>query len=198
MQSVWRFFKITLMGGLLFLVPFIVLTLVLGKAFGMIQGIVEPLSKTLALEDAFGGSGVIMLGLALLMVICFCAGMLAQTAAASRLVDLLEGAVLSKVPGYSILKDASENLIDTNIESKHSTVLVRLDDAWQFGLKMESIGNGDLVTVFIPDSPTPQSGSVLIVAADRVRNTDIPIGTTITCLRNRGIGFGAVLSKLDN
>ena len=45
MQSILQFFKTTLLGGMLFLVPVMVLVLLIGKAFDLAHKVVDPLAE---------------------------------------------------------------------------------------------------------------------------------------------------------
>jgi uncharacterized membrane protein len=68
-------------------------------------------------------------------------------------------------------------------------VLVRFDDAWQLAIKVNTAGEGSHTVVFLPDSPTPQSGTVMIVESSRVHETDIPLRKAMSVLAVRGMGL---------
>ena len=70
---------------------------------------------------------------------------------------------------------------------------VQFDDAWQLGLKVDELNEGRFLTVFIPDSPTPETGSVVIVAADRVVPANMSVMSAFSCLKGRGAGINDIL-----
>jgi len=189
------FFKTTIIGGLVFLLPFAALIIIFSKASSALKPLVDPLAALLPFESLIGLKIPIVLTVILIIMMCFVAGLFAKASVAQNLVKLIEANLLSKIPGYSLLKDIGEEVSVQQDQSVHKVVLLRLDDAWQLGLQIEQLVGDKHVAVFIPDSPTPQTGSVLIVSADRVKPTNISIMQLFSCLRNRGSGIGRALSE---
>lgn len=192
------FFKTTILGGVLFLVPFAALAIVLGKVVPIAQKLADPLADLFPFKSLVGFEVPVLLALLLILLFCFVAGLLAKTRAANYLVRTLEVSLLKKIPGYDLLQSMSADIAGTEDKDgkvDHQVVLVRFDDAWQFGLRIDNISGGKLIAVFIPDSPTPQTGSVLMVEADRVKATNIPITSVFACLKNRGTGLRKLLSR---
>ena len=187
------FIRSTLIGGLLFMLPLAVLGIVFGKVASALKPLVDVLAERLPFESFIGLKIPVLLTGLIIVVLCFVAGLLARTRLARRLVQLLETGLLDKIPGYSLLKDISEDVAVPKDRSAHNAVLVRLDDAWQLGLRVEDLTDHKHVVVFIPDAPTPQTGSVLVVASDRVRPTNIPALKLFSCLKHRGRGFNKLL-----
>ncbi len=70
---------------------------------------------------------------------------------------------------------------------EHPLVLVRIGDSWRIGVQTDAGKNG-LTAVFIPNSPNPMSGSVFLIAPDRVRPVDAPLASAMACLRRCGAG----------
>ena len=188
------FFKTTILGGILFLVPFAVLVVVLGKILPIAHKLVDPLAERIPYESVVGLDVPVLLTVAMILLFCFAVGLLAKTRVAKHLVKTLETSLLGKIPGYDLLQSMSADVAGVEGKDGHQVILVRFDEAWQFGLRLENISNGKLVAVFIPDSPTPQTGSVMMVEADRVKPTNIPITALFSCLKNRGTGLRKLLS----
>jgi uncharacterized membrane protein len=188
-----QFFRSTLIGGLLFMLPFAVLGIVLSKVASALKPLVDALAERLPFESFIGLKIPVLLTGIIIVVICFMAGVLARTDLAKRFVQGLEEGLLNKIPGYSLLKDISEDVSVPKDKSTHNAVLVRFDDAWQLGLRIEELADHKHVAVFIPDSPTPQTGSVLIVTSDRVKPTNIPMLKLFSCLKDRGKGIDRLL-----
>jgi hypothetical protein len=100
----YNFLKTTFLGGVLFLVPVVVLITIIAKALEVAKKVVVPLNDAL-----FKGTGAHayagdMLAFGLLLVLCFLAGLAAKTSFARKSVDALEKKVLAKVPAYDSLK----------------------------------------------------------------------------------------------
>jgi uncharacterized membrane protein len=67
----------------------------------------------------------------------------------------------------------------------------------QIGFLVERIGDGR-VAVFVPDAPTPSSGTILILAEDRIQVLDVPVPAVIKWLRSLGIGSRELLGKMPS
>jgi len=195
MRPISRFVGTTILGGVLFLTPIVVLGVVLSKAFDFVRRGLLPLTALIPQTLASGPTTTAALTVLLLGIMCFLAGLFAQTLLAQRIVSGLEGTVLSKLPGYEYLKQAGTSVLGLGETAEHPVVLAQLGDAWRIGVQTDSIGDG-YVAVFLPNSPNPMSGSVFLIAADHVRPADVPLATAIASLRRCGIGSGALLSKL--
>ena len=79
-------------------------------------------------------------------------------------------------------------------DGSHQPVLIRLDDATQLGFVMDALDDERRV-VFIPDAPTPWSGSLLIVSADRLEPLSLTTKEAIACLRKLGANTSHLLAR---
>ncbi|MGB6909821.1 MAG: DUF502 domain-containing protein [Methyloceanibacter sp.] len=196
MKSILPYLRTTLMGGLLFLVPITALVIVLGKALGLAHKLMDPLAVRIPVESVMGLRTPMLLGIVVIVLFCFFAGLFARTALAQKIVHGLEEAVLSKIPGYEMLKSTGESIVGVENQKAYSVVLVRFDEAWQIGLRIEELQNG-LLVIYIPGAPDPLSGSVYFMTSDRVVPTRIPIAATLKCLKGLGGGANTLLHGLS-
>jgi uncharacterized membrane protein len=194
MKTLSHFVGTTILGGVLFLTPIVVLAFVLGKAFQYISLALQPVAARVPDRLASAPTATAILAVALLAIVCFLAGLFAQTHAAQRFVLGLEGSVLSKLPGYEYLKQAGTSVLGFGETAEHPVVLAQLGDAWRIGVQTDHVGK-DLVAVFLPNSPNPLSGSVFFVAADRVHPLEGSLASALTCLRRCGTGSGTLLNE---
>ena len=197
MKSLLRFFRTTLVGGILFLLPIIVVVIIVGKALAIAHKLVDPLAAKIPMESAIGLETPKLLAMALLVLFCFLAGFFAQTKLAQQAVNWLETTVLSNLPGYEFFKGLSENLLAAENQPVYPVVLARVEDCWQIALLMERLEAGH-VAVFIPGVPNPQSGSVYFMTEDRIKRVDLPPIPTMKCLKRYGLGANVLLcGKLE-
>jgi uncharacterized membrane protein len=186
------FFRTTVVGGILFLVPVVAIIAIVEKALGLLDRLAVPLARWLAVRDVAGVPAPRLLAVLLLVLICFLAGLFARTRIARRFVDSLEARVLSNIPGYSFLKSLGASFAGMDDGQGGSVILVRIEDAWQIGFLMERMGNGEVV-VFVPGAPGASSGSVYFMAPDRIRPLDVPMSQAVSCLRRLGRGSAALI-----
>ena len=192
MKTIGRFIRTTLAGGVLFLLPIVVLLLLLGKALEIMRKLVLPLANRLPVESIIGLDAPKALAIVLLIFLCFIAGVLARSAAAKKTTNWLESAILSNLPGYEILKTLSGSLLGSGEENERPVVLARIEDSWQIGFVFEQLEAGYLA-VFVPGTPDPKSGAVYLMGEDRVRRTDIPFREAYRCVKRYGLGARAML-----
>jgi uncharacterized membrane protein len=196
MKDFLRFLRKTFVNGLLFLVPFVALIIVLDKAFEIAQKFMDPVAKLTPAHPIFGLEMRVLLAVGLLVLFCFLTGLFAQTTPAQRFIGRLEGAILSKVPGYEYFKNEIESSLGDEERVTYPVVLANVGSVWRFGLQIEAIENG-LVAVFIPGAPNPKSGGVFFMTPDRVKPTGLPLASTMVCLRRHGAGSNALLRNVS-
>ena len=193
----FSFFKTTVIGGLLFMVPFAVLVIVFEKITPIAKKIVQPIADLIPAESFVGLDVPVILTVIAILLLCFLIGLFARTRIATRLIGGMEQSVLRRIPGYSFLKTVSSDIADDDGKPADRVVLVQFDDAWQLGLKVDELNEGRFATVFIPDSPTPETGSVMIVSADRVVPANLSLVSAFSCLKARGAGISNILKTQE-
>ena len=195
MRAISHFLRTTVLGGVLFLAPIVVLAFILDKAFDFARRALKPVTAIIPDRLVSGVTAEAIMAIVLIAILCFLAGLFARTRPAQRIMAELESSVLSKVPAYEYLKQAGASVMGLGEMADHPVVLAQLGGAWRIGVQTDVVGGG-LVAVFIPNSPNPMSGSVFLVAADSVRPAGVPLAAAIGCLRRCGAGSEAFLSEI--
>ncbi|MCM0665074.1 DUF502 domain-containing protein [Flavobacterium tyrosinilyticum] len=194
MKSILKIIKTTFLGGILFLVPLVILLIVLEKGYGIIQKTTLPLVSALPKVSVLGLAIQELVGLLIIILICLVAGLLARTAAAEKLVQKLEEGILSFVPGYSFMKSMNENILGLESKDDLKVILVPTDAGLQFAFLIEQISD-EKSTVFIPDAPNPWSGSVVFVDKKDITEIDITQKQALACIRKLGYGSEELLKN---
>jgi len=183
--------KTMIVGGLVFLVPFAVALLVLGKVYRVAMRVAEPLDGMIPIEAVGGVALANILAVAIILLACFIAGIVATRTWGKRLYGKIDEWLLNLIPRYGFIKSMTES-VGGELESTLRPVLVRFDDLAQIGFEVER-GPGDLVTVYLPGSPDPWSGSVAHVTADRVDALAVDFAAVVQSLRKIGRGATGLL-----
>jgi uncharacterized membrane protein len=191
-----RAIKPIIVGGLFFLAPIVILAIVLEKAYAFTQRLIDPLINT-EQDLAVGGVAIRqIIGIVVLLIICFLAGLLAKTKMIRRFISWAEGSIMGLIPGYQFLKSMGQTM--AGIEQQDmQVVLARVDDGWQISFLIEKIDD-DMYTVFVPASPNPMSGSVYHVEKDKIKWIDMTQKQAIKCIRQLGFGSADVLRNKFN
>ena len=180
-------------GGVVFLVPFAVVLLVLGKVFGVSRRLAEPLGAMIPIEAVAGVALANILAVVIILVACLVSGVVATSRWGQRLYQRVDEWLLNLVPRYAFVKSLTDS-IGGRQQSTMRPVLVRFDDLAQIAFEVER-GPGDLVTVYLPGSPDPWSGSVSHVTADRVEAVAADFTTVVKSLRKIGRGSSELLAS---
>jgi len=194
MESIFKIIKATFLGGILFLAPLILLIVIFEKGFILIQKITLPLVNHLPRVHFLGLALQELIGILLIIIICFIAGLYGRTAKAQKLIQKLENGVLSFIPGYSFIKKTNENIMGFESNEDLKVVLVPTDAGWQFAFLIEQINENNF-SVFIPDAPNPWSGSVCFVEKKDIKNTEISQKEALACIRKLGYGAADILKN---
>jgi len=194
MKKIFDFVKRMVIGGVLFFIPLIILIVILQKAFQIAAALVMPIIKLLNVTHIFGIGVEIIVAIAIILFILYLGGLISKTSRAKKAVKKIEDALLSKVPGYDMIKNMGESFVGFEGNTSISTVLARIEDAWQYGFLIEEI-EGEQYAVYVPGAPNPMSGSVYILEKDRIKKTNIPLQAAMKSLRGLGIGSNELLKK---
>ncbi len=191
MKTISQFVKTTIVGGLFFLAPIVVLFIIIAKAFDYAKkGLNVVLVHVPAASDLSAGAAT-ALSVLVVALVCFLAGLVARSMTAQRVVNALESSVLSKIPAYEYLKQESASALGVAEIGELPVVFVPMEGGWQLGVRTEALSN-DLISVFIPGAPDPHSGSVFFFSADSVRPAGVKMAAALNCLRRCGAGASAL------
>jgi len=194
MRGVYQFLKSTLLGGLVVLVPAVVLSAVVVWTFNVVLKIIVPVFEWLPDKSVGGVSLTVLAAVGCLVGVCFVAGLCAELTVIRRLRYRADQLALF-VPGYALMKHAGANLV--GIESSLKTVLVRFEASWQIGFLMLTLPDGRHV-VFVPGVPKALVGTLHILAADRVEVLAMSVTEALDVLSRLGVGLRITAPKEAN
>ena len=192
-ESVMKKFLITTaVGGMLFLIPLVVVTLILGKAFKIMLVVAGPIAKIIPIEG-IAGIGLINIVAVIVMVLaCLIAGLIAKNLRARSIYNKSESILAELIPSYTWIKTVMKNIAGEVDTKAFKPVLVRLDDQMQVAFEMER-GRDNQVVVFIPGAPDVRSGAVAYVTEDRVQPLTTSFLKINKTLKHMGQGAAELL-----
>jgi len=187
-----NFIRTTIVGGLVFLVPVVVLVLVVGEALSVLLLLAEPVASLFRVDSIGGIALANLIAAVILVLVCFIAGLVARTARARKLTAGAETAVLQKIPGYTFLKGLTSTM-SPHENADLKTALVSFGSFERVGLEVERLSDGRVV-VYLPSSPNAWSGLVKIVSSDQVTPVDLPMMSAMEHAERLGRGTGDMLA----
>jgi uncharacterized membrane protein len=182
-----QFIKTTIIGGLVFMVPIVIVIVILSKAYEMMVMVAKPLDNLIPSELIGGVALVNLIAVLAIAFICFIAGLVAKSRWAKKSYQTLDTALLA-LPGYAFIKGFTDSIKATEEEVKSlHPVLVQFDDNAQLGFEVERTEEG-CVVVYIPRAPTPWSGSIAYFQEERVRRLDMTMMQAMDSIQLLGRG----------
>jgi uncharacterized membrane protein len=191
MRGALVFLKTTVVGGLVFLVPIIILIAILGKALQLMSVVAAPLAGWIPIDSMAGIALANVIAGVAVVILCFAAGVGARSSYARKAVASLDSRLMSMVPGYALIKGLSGSLGKDEAESL-TPVMVKFDDSSQIAFEVDKIEDGRVV-VYLPGAPNPWSGAVLVMEGDRVERLGKPPGAAIRHMQTLGRGARELL-----
>jgi uncharacterized membrane protein len=182
----------TLIGGVVFLLPLLVVIYVLGQGVALTAHAAQPLVALLPVKSVGGITLASVAALALLLLLCFGAGMLARAAGAQAFSARFEDRLQTLYPRYSVIKAMSQGLHGALGSKVLTPVLVSFDDHQLIGFDMERLDDGRVV-LYAPGAPDAWSGSVLLVSPDRVQPLDLDAADLARALQRLGLGTAELM-----
>lgn len=196
MNTIKTFLKVTIVGGLMFLVPVVLLIVLLGHAMKFAGKVAAPIAAAIPDTLVPGRFVITALAAMVLLLIAFLAGLIARSGPGRRVTGWFEESLLGGMPQYRMVKSMADGLTQIESGTDMQPVLMRTDECWQLGYRLEELPGG-WVAVFLPASPTPLSGNVVYVAEERVRALDLSMAAAMKLVKKVGIGSADALRAVD-
>lgn len=163
----------TLIGGVVFLLPLIFFGLVISEALKLAWRIVAPIAPLLPTESIGSVAAATLAAVALLVAVCFAAGTLARAAIGRRWSQTFEDRLAALYPRYHVFKAMTQGLQGGAVGREQlRPVVATFDDHEVVAFDIDRLADSRVV-VFLPGAPDVWLGSVVILAADRVRSIDV-------------------------
>jgi uncharacterized membrane protein len=171
MKSTVNFLKQTIIAGIFFLVPVLLIAYLFKKLWEPLHALIVKASETLHIDHLLGKTLLAGITVLSILLMCMLAGLLMRLHKVGKWNEWIETNVLRFMPGYVFIKQImSEKLqYEQNTSQLKKPVLVMLDDNWIVGILAEYSAETNLCVVYLPGSPEFNSGSVCLVELNRVR-----------------------------
>jgi uncharacterized membrane protein len=189
------FAKTTAMGGFFGILPILLTFMVVTQAIDVLAGVATPIAAMLPVEEIGGVEIARVVALGLILAGCFLAGLLLRTRFGIWSSELVETAILNRLPGYPLLKTLSQRLGGMEDGSLVAPALADLhgSDARTLVFIVEEHDDGHF-TVLVPNAPTPTIGTLYVLPASSITHLDATPVAVANCFMQWGIGSKALLA----
>lgn len=186
MKALLSFLRDTITGGILFMLPVILVIMLLMKAHEMLSKLIKPFSGMLPISVmGFDGSRVI--AIFLMVLICFISGLLFRSTAVRKGVNQLEDNFLYLIPGYTLIKSITADAVGDKDQHDLKPVLVEIEGIMKIGFLAEE--RDDLCVIFFPEPTKSDAGEVVIMPRTSVKSIDASTNKIAQCMKRFGKGI---------
>ena len=184
----------TIIGGIVFLAPVIFILMILQRAYELALKVAAPISRFIPIESFVGLALANILAAALVIGVCYAAGMVARSSIISARVNKLDEFLSNAIPAYHPTKRGIiDSISDESLEDDWKVVLVGEKGRQRsLGFEVERLSNGD-VAVFQPLTPNTKTGFVWTVSPESIEVLEINPRDLTAKLKAYGVGISEQL-----
>jgi uncharacterized membrane protein len=191
MRTFAEFVKTTLIGGFLIILPIYVSIILIAKAVQGVLAAMKPVTAVVPASVEFRG----IVAALVIIIVCFVAGLIVRTGPGLRAKNAFEGAVLERLPGYTLLRGLAGRFTGQGDEPTFAPALVEIEEALVPALIIEKLDDGSF-TVLVPSVPTPMAGALYILPPERVHPVDVPFTSALKVFSKWGAGAGEFVQAM--
>lgn len=199
MQKLKVFFRQSFIGGVLVLLPLVILGFFFHWAFNFITDLIQPITDALNTRFAMPELIADLIALILLLVTCFIIGTLVSTGVGKWLHDRFDKYLSKLAPGYRLIKEIIGQFMgdpESSPFGRGEVVRVKLfgEDCPTTVTAIVTGRHADgTVTIFMPTGPNPTSGNIYHLPQNLVE--EIP-HASVEAMMKSIIACGAGSEKL--
>ena len=196
MDKIKSFFKTTLLGGVLVVLPIVILILVFRWLYEFIADKIKPLTyillETAKLQEFFAS----VIAITIILLSFFVVGLIIKTRLGQYSFEQLELRFLTKLPLYNIIKETILQLVGTEKKLFKHVALVNLfgNETRVTAFITDEHDDGSY-TVFVPSGPAPTAGFIYHLTGNNVQIVNYPIDKAMRTIFSVGAGSKELLSS---
>lgn len=195
------FFKTTLLGGIIVILPAMILIFAFRWLFGFVSRAIQPLthlvSEAMTLPHHYDQIIATVIVLAVIILGCFLVGLFVRTRLGQLVYNSFESSLLAKAPGYRMIKETVNQFLGKKKSPFASVALVQIfeNDTKVTAFITDRHDDGT-VTVFVPTGPNPTSGFIYHLNQKYVHPVAISVEDAMRSVISCGAGSGALMSGM--
>ena len=198
MNHIRKFFINMFIGGLIVLLPIIVVIQIFKWFFSIFEEGSRPLTNYLMSLYSMSDTTAIMFSMISVFAVLSVIGMLVRTKIGNGLYQLFENNILFRIPGYKAIKEITDQISGKQKGLFRKVVLVNLADKGVSvtGFVVDEIGDSHS-TVFVPCGPNPTTGFIYHVNNTEITDVDVSIETAMKTVISCGSGSSQFVSPVQ-
>ena len=196
MNRAKNFIRTSILGGVVVILPAAILLLVFKWVFGIVTGIIQPLTNLVMSKSQLQEMIADILVLGVILTVCFFIGVTVKTKVGQFIYENLEKRILSFAPGYSMIKETVMQFLGKKKTPFSAVALVQVfeNDTLMTAFITDHHPD-DSYTVFVPTGPNPTSGNIFHLKGRYVHLVDISVEGAMRSIISCGAGSTKLLES---
>lgn len=191
-------FETTLAAGFLVILPLFITIWILKFIFDLVDPVIQAILIRYLPGPHYPGMGV-----AIMLVLLYVAGWFTTHGLGQRMINGVHW-LLERIPGvrtiYSPLRSAMQSLSNAEEQTYRGVVLVEFprQGSKSIGLVTSYLGETDgeeMVAVYVPTTPVPSSGFLIVVPYAEVIFTEITVDDAMKIIISGGLLAGSLMGE---
>ena len=197
-----NFFKTTLLGGIMVILPAIIFILAFNWLFGVVAVAIRPLTDLtinhLQVPAAYKTSLATVIVLVVILLACFLFGLFVRTRLGLLIYGAFERSFLSRAPGYKMIKETVAQFLGKNKSPFSSVALAQIfeNGTMATAFVTDRHDNG-MVSVFVPTGPNPTSGFIYHLDGKLVHPVDVSVEEAMRSVISCGAGSDKLIRGME-
>ncbi len=193
-----------LIAGVLVFLPIFVTYFVVDFFYGIVGSLLDPIITRLNVPHGPGIDITDVVEIIIILIILYAMGLLIGWAVTRLMIDRVHD-VIGRLPVvgpvYSTTRHGIDFLSETQSHQYRGVVLLEFprEGVLSIGLITSELGklrgNEDYLSIYVPTTPVPSSGYLVIVPANTVTPTDISVEEAMRMIISGGILAGDIFTK---
>ncbi len=196
MNGLFRFVRTTVAGGFFVVLPIVLVVLLVAETVTFLGDSIGPLLDELPVQTVAGVDVSLLIAAGIVLLACFLTGLVIRTELGDRANRWIEGKLLGRIPGYTLIKSLTSRFAGTESSERWRVARARLGggEADALVFVVDRLEGGDF-TVLQPLAPTPTVGLVHVVKAEDLTLLDVPFTQAVNTFMQWGVGSRELLSS---
>jgi len=205
MINLKKFIKASLFGGIVVILPILILIFFFRWLFRLVTDMIQPLTNIMLKQYGMAEIFADAMILTIIILICFSVGFMVQTRLGKLLHQIFDRYLLRMAPGYRMVKEVVVQIFGDNKNSPFSNAIVARVKLFGSNCPTEVTAlvtdthEDGSYTIFMPTGPNPTSGNIYHVNAEQVTICpDIRIDSAMRTIIACGAGSATIFKPSHN
>lgn len=196
MSKARTFFKTTVLGGVVVILPAAIIVLVFGWIYRLVTGAIQPLTDPLTTGLGMPEVVADLIVIVLIIGVCFGLGLAVRTSVGRFVHGKLEDKLARFAPGYKLVKETVLQFLGKKKSPFSQVALARIyENRTQVTAFVTEEHENGMYSVFVPTGPNPTSGQIFHLEPRFVDLIDVGIEDAMRSIISCGAGSAGILAR---